>query len=99
MDADACRREAQRGAEAARRLMEQPAGLDGHDWGLIVAHLAAADEALLAARKLDPTIDMPLLNEAIEELVEITANFTRSDFLNSTRAARRNRPGLFVPRR
>jgi len=98
MDAQAYLLEARRSAEWAHDLMTSPAGFDSYDWGVVIDRIVGAAEALQAARELDPTVELPLLEEAIEELRDITANFTKAEFLDSTRAHRRHRPELFVPR-
>lgn len=98
MDAHAWLLEAQRCAEWAHDLMMSPAGFDSYDWGVVTSRIVGAAEALRSARKLDPTVALPLLDEAIEELRDISANFTRPEFLDSTRASRRQSPELFVPR-
>jgi hypothetical protein len=91
--------QALRAAEWAQRLLAQPATLDWDDWGLVAALLVDSDEALERAREHDASVRLPLLPIVIEELRDVTSNFTKPAFLAATKSARRQRPSLFAPRR
>ena len=96
---DGHQEQARRAADRAHRLMSQPATLDSYSWGLVAALLVEADEAFSRAQELNPSITLPLLDAVLEELRDITSDFTKPDFIKATRAARRQRPSLFTSRR
>jgi hypothetical protein len=66
---------------------------------LVAALLVEADESLRRAQELDHSVTLPLLDAVLEELGDITSDFTRPDFIKATRAARRQSPSLFTSRR
>ena len=68
---------------------------DSEGWGLVAALLVEADLAIAEARQDDETLQLPLLDEMIALLRDMTQDFTDRDFLRATRAARRQRPALF----
>lgn len=93
------RGQARRAAERAQGLLAQPATLDTYAWGLVASLLIEADDALKRAQQLDEAVTLPLLAEVLNELQDVTANFTSPAFLRATRPARRQNPTLFAPRR
>ena len=66
------------------------------EWMLISTLIGEADLVLQEARQRVPRLHVPLLDTAIEELRRATSNFRDTDFLGSTRAARRRNPQLFT---
>jgi hypothetical protein len=100
MDNGECHQDqARRAAERAQRLLAQPATLDCYDWGLAATLIVEADDALKRAQEQDPAITLPLLDKVVEELRDVTSNFTKPAFLRATKPERRQRPNLFTPRR
>ena len=91
--------EARRCAARAQWLLLQPATLDPFDWLALACSIVDADKFLQQAQELDPSIRLPLLEAVLEELRDVTANFTRPDFLSATGGIRRDHPKLFKPRR
>ena len=75
--------------------MAQPATLDACDWMLVATLLVEAERALERAKQSDPAVHLRLLDEVVEELRDAIENFTNSDFVRATKAARRDRPSLF----
>ena len=70
--------------------------MDGQGgWDSVASDLVEADLALESAKKLNPRLELPLLEEVVEELREVTANFTRPAFIRATKPPRRQRPHLF----
>jgi hypothetical protein len=63
---------------------------------LIATLIGEADLALQEARQRVPRLHAPLLDSAVEELRRATSNFSNTEFLRSTRAARRRNPRLFT---
>ena len=94
---DGHQRQAQRAAERAHGLLAQPATLDPYDWGLIATLIVEADEALRRAQQHDPSITLPLLETVLEELRDVTCNFTSPAFVNAAKLSRRQKPRLFAP--
>ncbi len=90
---------ASRIAERVRDLIARPATLDSYDWSLAATLLIEADDALQAARSLDPSAQSPLFDEVLEDLRDTTSNFTNAEFLKATRPERRQKPALFAPLR
>ena len=75
-------------------LLSQPATLDSYDWMLIATNLVAAAESLDEAS----SEYRAQFADVIEEINDATKGMTDPHFLKSTRAARRQRPDLFVPK-
>jgi len=98
-EAERHRDQAIRAAARAQGLLAQPATLDSYDWLLLATLIVEADDALKTAQRHDPTIHLPILGAVVEELREVTSNFSRPDFLAATKPARRQNPILFDPRR
>lgn len=96
---DSHQEQARRAAERAQRLLTQPATLDSYDWGLVATLIVEADEALGHAQVYDPSITLPLLETVLEELRDVTSNFTNAAFIRATKPERRQKPSLFAPRR
>ena len=73
----------------------------GHydDWLLMAGLAVGADQALAEASQSDPSVSRSRFDAVMEEFRELTRNFTDADFLESTRAARRENQTLFQPRR
>ncbi len=86
-------------AEQAESLLMQPASFDSYDWSLLVGEIVEADRLLRSAREADPAASLPLLDTVLEDLRDVTANFTRPEFLAATKADRRGNPKLFEPKR
>lgn len=84
-------------AERAQRLLAQPATLDVYDWSLVASLIVEADDALKRAQELDVSITLPLLDTVVEELRDVTSNFTSAAFLSATKPERRQKPSLFAP--
>jgi hypothetical protein len=91
--------QASHASERARGLLAQPATLDGYDWLLVATLIVEADDALRIARESEPSAQLPLLDEVVEELREATSNFTKAEFVSAAKAPRRQKPSLFTPRR
>jgi hypothetical protein len=91
--------QARRAAERAQRLLAQPVTLDTYDWGLVATLILEADEALGRAQDHDPSITLPLLETVLEELRDVTSDFTSPAFVKATKPERRQKPRLFAPRR
>ncbi len=91
--------QARRAAERAQRMLTQPATLDSYDWGLVATLVVEADRALARAQEHDRLITLPLLELVLEELRDVTSNFTNSAFLKATKPERRQKRSLFAPRR
>jgi hypothetical protein len=89
---------AYRAAERAQHLLAQPATLDAYDWGLVATLIVEADNALTRARQQDQSLALPLLDLVLEELRDVSGNFTSAAFLRATRPERRQNPSLFAPR-
>ncbi|QAY75405.1 hypothetical protein [Sphingosinicella sp. BN140058] len=73
-----------RASEAAQRahdLLAQRATLDSYDWLLVATLLVEADEALERAKQSNPAVELPLLDEVVEELRDATENFTKPDIV------------------
>jgi hypothetical protein len=80
-------------------LLAQPATLDAYDWGLVVSLIVEADDALMRARAYESSITLPLLETILDELRDVTSNFTNAAFLEASKSARRQKTGLFAVRR
>lgn len=96
---DAHQEQAHRAAERARRLLAQPASLDVYDWSLMASLIVEADDALKRAQEHDASTTLPFLDAVVEELRDVTSNFTSPAFLRATKPERRQKPALFAPRR
>ena len=94
-----CLSEARSCAEHAQHLLLQPATSDGHDWLALAGSIVQADLFLKQAQELDPSVRLALLDTVLAELRDVTANFTKPEFLSATGPARRDNPLLFKPRR
>ena len=84
--------------DQALNILAFPASLDGYEWGLL-ASLAVEAEAAL--REVGSAADglRPKFDQVVEELRDVTADFTNLEFLRASRAARRDNPELFAPGR
>jgi len=69
--------------------------LQGEEWLLLATIIAEAGLVAQKQQRQDPTFRMPLLEQAVEELRDMTRGFTDRAFLQSTRSARRRNPALF----
>ena len=86
-------------AESAEALIMRPANFRTEEWLLAVTDIVSADEHLRRAREIDPTASLPLLDQVLEDLRDLTDNFTKPEFFAATKAGRRGNPKLFEPRR
>ncbi|HEX8127134.1 MAG TPA: hypothetical protein VF548_16280 [Allosphingosinicella sp.] len=85
-----------RNLEQACRIMAPGRPRDGsEEWLLLATLIGEADLAFREARSRDPSLELPLLEKAIEEYYDMTGGFTDPEFLRLTRAARRRNPKLF----
>jgi hypothetical protein len=90
--------EAERHLARARRILAQPATLDSHEWMLLATLMVDADAALLSNKTDGHAQELALFASVLEELREVTDDFTDTKFLSASRAARRHKPSLFAPR-
>jgi hypothetical protein len=74
-----------------RQLLAQPAALDSYNWLLIATLLSEADESL----RRSEVSQNPALNDVLDELRDLTRNFTLPAFDQAARPVRRRYPHLF----
>jgi len=87
--------QAERDAERALGMMQHGHGFDSYTWPMLVLCVGEADSIVRDARRRNPTLQIPAVEQAIAELYEITSGFTDPSFLRYTRAARRRYRVLF----
>ena len=87
-----------RDLETAIHLLAGCDRLVPEQWLLVATLIAEADLSLRARHPVDQSL-MPFLERAIDDLREVTRDFTDREFVRSTRAARRRNPTLFLQRR
>jgi hypothetical protein len=90
--------EAERYLEQARRILMHPVNLDADEWVLLATLVGEADHVVREEQRWNPQLQLPLLDEVIDDFRELTADFTNAAFLSATRAARRRNPPLFTGR-
>jgi hypothetical protein len=74
-----------------RQLLAQPATLDSYDWLIIATLPSEADESL----KKSELSRHSALSDVLDELRDLTRNFTLPAFVQATRPVRRRYPHLF----
>ena len=90
---------AERDLERARQILTHPVhNYQPEEWMLLATLVGEADLTVREEREANPALDIPLLDEVIADLREVTRDFTDSAFLSSTGAARRHNPQLFSGR-
>lgn len=90
--------EAEQSLRRALHLMTYPNNYQPEEWSLLASLIAEAGLIVSDERRRDPSFQSFLLDQAVEELRDMTRGFTDPGFLKATRAARRRNPGLFTGR-
>ena len=80
--------------QALHLLRNQP-GPEQGGWDLITCLIGEADLAFREANRRNPNLRLPLLDEAVAQLYEMTGGFTDPEFLRSTGPERRRNRKLF----
>jgi len=75
--------------------LAHPDNLKPEEWLLLATLVGEADLLVREEQRVNPAVEVPLLNEVVGELREATANFTEPRFLRASRAARRKNQELF----
>ena len=89
------RAEAEALLNQARHILRVQGRPDTYGWSLIASNLVSAHQLLCSDSPSELGCQRQLLNAVLIELKDATRNFTDAEFLKSTRAARRQAPGLF----
>ncbi len=89
--------QADRALRQALAILAHPVNLQPEEWMLVATLVGEADLVAREEQQRNPTSHMPLLEQAVTELREITGGFTDKEFLMSTGAARRRNTRLFAP--
>ncbi|HEX8535035.1 MAG TPA: hypothetical protein VF662_12780 [Allosphingosinicella sp.] len=79
----------------AQDILRHGSPSDGETWLLLATLVGEADLAFQAAKRRNPYLTFPLLDDVVEEFREMTAGFTDPVFLRATGAARRRNRALF----
>jgi hypothetical protein len=88
--------DAERDLKQAQQILKEGPPRDGsEEWLLVATLICEADLIFQEARRRNPTLTFPLLDEVVAELYEMTAGFTDPAFVRSTSAARRRNKSLF----
>jgi hypothetical protein len=94
-DTDARMAKAEADLRYALQILSSGGRYQPEEWMLIATLIGEADLALKEARQRVSRLHVPLLDTAIEALKHATSNLSNTEFLRSTRAARRRNPQLF----
>ena len=74
----------------AHNMLAAPRNYQGEEWSLLAGLIGKAAGAIREAQAVDRSVHLPLFDTVMEEFRDATANFTKVEFLRSTRAARRD---------
>ena len=85
----------ERDLNQAIHLLRHRPGPEQGGWDLITSLIGEADLAFREASRRNPNLQLPLLDEAVAQLYEMTGGFTDPEFLRSTGPARRRNRQLF----
>lgn len=89
-------------AEADLRYAQRILGTGGsyqpEEWLLVATLVVGAERAIRDARHQGTEL-RALFGEVLKDLADVTRNFTDPAFVKASRAARRDHPELFLPRK
>ena len=90
--------EAERALKQAQTILGHPHRYEAEEWMLLATLVGEADLAIRRNPSAAPQLKA-LLDVVVEDLRDVTKNFTLPAFLDGSRAARRHNKNLFSARR
>ena len=89
--------EAERALQQAKRILAHPHGYQPEEWLLLATLVGEADLAIRQDPRASEHLKV-LLAQVVDDLREVTHDFTDPAFLRGSRAARRRNQDLFSSR-